>query len=136
MLSNLKCTVRISAMAGISKTCEFGRLSTLQNLKRWLPSVMDLFIFFKILHFIENMFLLTYFRNYAQNLCPKLVPLPVIITTITQDEKHTTATDGSDGETSTARSNLVAAAIWQNMKKGLEISAIKATSFLFKNTLK
>jgi len=41
----------------------------------------------------------------------------VIITTITQDEKHTTATDGSDGETSTARSNLVAAAIWQNMKK-------------------
>jgi len=39
----------------------------------------------------------------------------VIITTITQDEKHTTATDGSDGETSTARSNLVAAAIWQNM---------------------
>jgi len=60
----------------------------------------------------------------------------VIITTITQDEKHTTATDGSDGETSTARSNLVAAAIWQNMKKRTRTSAIKATSFLFKNTLK
>ena len=65
---------------------------------------------------------LTFYRKYVftyvlSKLCPKLVPLPVIITTITQDEKHTTATDGSDGETSTARSNLVAAAIWQNMKK-------------------
>jgi len=29
----------------------------------------------------------------------------VIITTITQDEKHTTAKDGRDGETPTARSN-------------------------------
>merc|ERR1712029_1101253 len=56
----------------------------------------------------------------------------VITTTITQDEKHTTATDGSDGETSTARSNLVAAPIWQNMKKRTRTSAIKATSFLFK----
>merc|ERR1712115_309912 len=37
--------------------------------------------------------------------------------TTDKDEKHTTATDGSDGETSAARSNLVAAAIWQNMTK-------------------
>jgi len=58
----------------------------------------------------------------------------VIITTITQDEKHTTATDGSDGETSTARSNCCRDLA--EYEKGLEISAIKATSFLFKNTLK
>jgi len=56
----------------------------------------------------------------------------VIITTITQDEKHTTATDGSDGETSTARSNLVAAAIWQNMKKDSKCLPSKPQVFYLK----